>query len=274
MNKSIRKREATSDKKPLTKEDTMKAINHEKRSVGRYAIFTVLATGFIIIAFGLIAQPLMAKGKGRFGPPRSPDEIVQTLTDRLELSAEQIEKVRPIIEEKLLLMNGIRDRKGNFRKETRSEMHRLQMDTDMQLGRILTDEQVDKYLELKQEQREMRHSGKGRGGKMRGQFNKSPEWKIERLSTILDLTEDQTVQIEPIIIESMEKRQEVFDKYRDQGQQVRQAMRSEMQAIGDETHAQLSTILTDEQMEELNTLREERHTRMERRMDRPGHMRF
>jgi len=274
MNKSIRKREATSDKKPLTKEDTMKAINHEKRSVGRYAIFTVLATGFIIIAFGLIAQPLMAKGKGRFGPPRSPDEIVQTLTDRLELSAEQIEKVRPIIEEKLLLMNGIRDRKGNFRKETRSEMHRLQMDTDMQLGRILTDEQVDKYLELKQEQREMRHSGKGRGGKMRGQFNKSPEWKIERLSTILDLTEDQTVQIEPIIKESMEKRQEIFDKYRDQDQQVRQAMRSEMQAIGDETHAQLSTILTDEQMEELNTLREERHTRMERRMDRPGHMRF
>jgi len=274
MNKSIRKREATSDKKPLTKEDTMKAINHEKRSVGRYAIFTVLATGFIIIAFGLIAQPLMAKGKGRFGPPRSPDEIVQTLTDRLELSAEQIEKVRPIIEEKLLLMNGIRDRKGNFRKETRSEMHRLQMDTDMQLGRILTDEQVDKYLELKQEQREMRHSGKGRGGKMRGQFNKSPEWKIERLSTILDLTEDQTVQIEPIIKESMEKRQEIFDKYRDQDQQVRQAMRSEMQAIGDETHEQLSTILNDEQMEELNTLREERHTRMERRMDRPGHMRF
>ncbi len=274
MNKSNHRMESTSDKKPLSKEDNMKTNNIKKKRTGKYALFTILATGVIIIAFGLIAQPLMAKGKGRFGPPRSPDEIVQTLTDRLELSAEQIEKVRPIIAEKSLLMNEIRDRKGNFRKETRSEMHRLQMDTDMQLGRILTDEQVDKYLELKQEQREMRHSGKGRGGKMRGQFNKSPAWKIERLSTILDLTEDQTVQIEPIIIESMEKRQEVFDKYRDQGQQVRQAMRSEMQAIGNETHEQLSTILTAEQMEELNSIKEERRAQMERRMDRPGHMGF
>ena len=252
----------------------MKTDNIKKKSNGRYAIFTILATGFLIITFGLIAQPLMAKGKGRFGPPRSPDEIVQTLTDRLDLSAEQAEAVRPIIEEKSLSMQEIRDKKGANRKEARSEMHRLQLDTDMQLGRILNDEQLDKYLVLKQEQREMRHGGKGRGGKIRGQFNKTPDQEIERLSTILDLTEEQIVQIEPIINESMEKRHEVFDKYRDQGQQVRQAMREEMHAIGDETHEQLSTILNAEQMEELNSIKEERRSKMERHTNRPGHMGF
>ena len=171
-------------------------------------------------------------------------------------------------------MNEIRDRKGSYRKETRSEMHKLMLDTDMQMGRILTDEQVDKYLELKQEHREQMHRGKFRGKKMRGQFNKTPEQEIERLSTILDLSEEQTVRIEPIIKESMEKRQEVFDKYRDQGQQVRQAMRNEMQAIGDETHEQFSTILTAEQMEELNAIQEERRAKMDRRLDRPGHRGF
>jgi len=274
MNRSNHKRKAVSDKKPLTKEDTMKVINNKKKRTGRYAISTILAAGFIIIILGLIAQPLMAKGKGRFGPPRSPDEIVQTLTDRLDLSDEQAEAVRPIIEEKSLLMKQIRDKKGSYRKESRSEMRRLKWDTDIQLGRILTDEQVDKYLELKQEQREMRHSGKDRGAKMRGQFSKSPEQKIERLSTILDLTEEQTVRIEPIIKESMEKRQEVFDKYSDQGQQVRQAMKNEMQAIGDQTHEQLSTILTTTQMEKLTIIKEERRARKDRRMDRPGHMGF
>ncbi len=263
MKNDHHKHSKKSDKKNETKEVTMKADNIKKKRATRYAVFTVLAAGFIIIAFGLIAQPIMAKGRGWYGPGRSADEIVQTLTDRLDLTAEQIEAVRPIIEEKTELMKEIRDEKGAYRKQTRSEMHKLMMNTDIQLGRILTDDQVDKYLELKLEQREQMQRGKFRGGKMRGQFSKTPEQKIERLSTILDLTEEQTEQIEPIIKESMEKRQE-----------VRQAMRDEMHAIGDETHGQLSTILTDDQIEKLNSIKEERRARMDSRMDRSGRMGF
>ena len=97
------------------------------------------------------------------------------------------------------------------------------------------------------------------GRKMRGQYSKTPAQKIERLSTLLNLTGEQKIQIEPIIKESMAKKQ-----------LVRQSMRDEMQAIGDETHEQLSTILTSEQMEELHAIQEERGARKDRRMDRPG----
>ena len=263
MIKFNQRRKAASDKKSSIKENTMKANNNKKKNTGRYALFTVLAAGFIVIAFGLIAQPLMAKGRGWFGPGRSADEIVQTLTNRLDLTAEQVDAVRPIIEEKTELIKEIRDEKGAYRKQARSEMHKLMLDTDIQLGRILTDDQVDKYLELKMEQREQMHRGKFRDGKMRGQFNKTPEQKIEKLSTLLDLTEEQKVQIEPIIKESMIKRQ-----------MVRQSMRDDMQAIGDETHAQLSTILTEDQMDELNAMKEKKRARMEQRMDRPGRMGF
>ena len=263
MDNSNHKSKQTSDKKTLIKEGIMKTTHNEKRSLSRNAVFTILATGLFIIAFGLIAQPLMAKGRGWFGPARSPDEVVQTLTDRLDLSVEQVEAVRPIIEEKSSIMKDIRERKGSNRKQTRSEMHKLMLDTDIQMGRILTDDQVDKYLELKLEQREHMKSGKFEGRKMRGSYSKTPAQKIERLRTLLDLTEEQAVRIEPIFKESMIKRQ-----------LVRQAMRDDMQAIGDETHEQLSTILTEEQMEELNAIREERQARKDRRMDRPGRMGF
>ena len=272
MKRATQKRQAMSEKRPVTKEDSMKTNNIRKKCARSYGIFKVLTTGFLIIIFAFIAQPLMAKGKGWSGPARSPDKILQTLTDRLDLSSEQAEAVRPIIEDKSMLMRKIRDKNKLNRKETRSEMHRLMLDTDMRLGRILTDEQVDKYLELKQEQRKQMHRGKFGSKKTRGQFSKTPEQEMERLITILELTEEQTVQIEPIIRESMEKRQEVFHRFRDRGQQVRKAIRAEIQIIRDETHNQLSTILNAAQMEKLTSMKEERRSRMERRKDRPGHM--
>jgi hypothetical protein len=43
-----------------------------------------------------------------------------------------------------------------------------------------------------------------------------------------------------------------------------------MQVIGDETHKELSHILTDEQSEDLRTLKEERRARMDKWMGRTG----
>jgi Spy/CpxP family protein refolding chaperone len=260
-------RKAAPDKNHLTKEDTMKTVKTAKR-ISRGPIYLTLAAGFII-ALGLITQPLMAKNKGRFGPPRSPDEIVQTMTDRLDLTSEQVEAIRPIIEEKALKMSEIRDRSGTDRRAVRTEMQKLRWNTEMKLGEILTEEQVDKYIELRQEQREKMHRGKFRREKMGGGFNKTPEQVIERLSARLDLTEEQAVEIEPIIKESIEKKRQIFDKYSEQGIQVRESMRNEMQSIGDETHDRLSTVLTNEQMEELLIIKEEKRARMEERRNSP-----
>ena len=238
----------------------------------RGPVYITLAAGFLVIIASLIAQPLMAKSRGWFGPQKSPDEIVQTLTDRLDLTAEQVETIRPIITEKHQKMNEIRGKSDTERREGRMEMQKLKWDTNMKLGEILTEEQVDRYLELRQEQRGEKHKGKFGDRKMSRGFNKTPEQVIERLNARLQLTKEQVVQIEPIIKESIEKRKEIFDKYRDEGLRVRESMRSEMQSIGDETHAQLSTILNDSQRKELNAIKEERHERRDRCMNRPGPM--
>lgn len=74
--------------------------------------------------------------------------------------------------------------------------------------------------------------------------------------------------------ESIEKRQDIFDKYRDQDLKVRESMRNEMQSIGDETHAQITTILTNEQMEELTAIKEKKRARMDRLIHYPGTIGF
>jgi hypothetical protein len=51
-------------------------------------------------------------------------------------------------------------------------------------------------------------------------------------------------------------------------------MRDEMQAIVDETHKHLSNILTDEQIEDLRTLKEERRSRTDKWLGRPGPKRY
>ena len=226
--------------------------------------FALLAAGLFIIITGLVAQPLMAKSRGWSGPRHSPDEILQMLTERLDLTLEQINAIRPIIEEKHRKMIDLQGKIGDDRKAARTQKMKLKWETEMQLGAILTDEQVDKYLELKQEQRKEFRKGKHRGGWMKKGMHKTPEQVIERLRTRIDLTEEQAVQAGPIIKESIDKRRMVFEKYRDQGLKVKQAMRSEMQAIGDATHTELATILSDEQMEELNAMKEEKRARMEK----------
>lgn len=269
MNSINQKGKAALDKNYSVKEDTLKTKNISDRIMGSY-LLTFMTACFLIIALSLITQPFSAEAKGRFSPPISPNEIIELMTERLDLTEEQVAAIQPIIEEKIQRRNEIRSKAGADRSVIRTEIQKLRWDTEIRLNEILTDEQVEKYLELKQEHREKMHRGKFRGGKMRGGFNKTPEQVMERLRARLALTEEQEVAIKPIIKESIKKRREVFDKYKDEGLEARESMRNEMQTIGDETHAQLSTVLTDEQMEKLITIKEEKRARMDRRMNRPG----
>ena len=229
--------------------------------------FALLAAGLFIIITGLAAQPLMAKSRAWSGPRHSPDEILQTLTERLDLTAEQINAVRPIIEEKHRKMIDMQGQTGDDWRAAQTQKMKLRWETEMQLGVILTDEQVDKYLTFKQEQRGQRHGGKFRDGKRGRGFNRSPEQMLERMSSRLGLTDDQAAEAEPILKESFAKRRALFEKYRAQKQLTRESMQNEMQIIGDETHARLSTILNDEQMEKLNVIREEKRSRFNRRFN-------
>ena len=270
MDTKNQKKDASPETNHLIKEETMSNTREKGQRRGRYAFFAALAAVVLIAAVGLIAQPMFAEAKGRFGPPKSADQIMQTLTERLHLTPEQVQAVRPGIEEEVKMRTEIQGKTDTDRKAHRAEIRKLRWYTEGRLSEILTDEQVDKYLELKHEQRKSFRRGRHRGGWMKKGMHKTPEQVIERFRSRLDLSEEQAVQAGPIIKESIEKRRAVFEKYGEQGLKVKQAMRSEMLAISDVTHAELASILSDEQKEELNEMKEEKRARMDRWMDRAG----
>jgi hypothetical protein len=271
MNTHNHKKDTSPDRNHLKKENnTMNKSGKAGNRKARYAFITALAAVFLIAVSGLIVQPMLAEAKGRFRQPQSADEIMKTLTERLDLTPEQVKAVRPVVEENVMKRNEIRGKSDMERKTRRTEMRKLRWNTETRLGEILTDEQVDRYLELKQEQRKGFKRGRHRGGWMKKGMYKTPEQFIERLSARLDLTEEQRAEAEPIIKESIEKRRLVFEKYREQGLNIRQAMRGEMKEISDATHAELSTILSDEQREKLNTIQEEKRARSGKWMHRHG----
>jgi Spy/CpxP family protein refolding chaperone len=275
MNSNNHKKDMSPDRNHIKEEhNTMnKTGETENRKTGHVFIAAFAAIVLITVS-GLIVRPMFAEAKGRFGQPQSADDIMKTLTERLDLTPEQVEAVRPVIEEKVMKHNEIWGRSDTERKTRRAEMRKLRWNTEIRLSEILTDEQVDKYLELKQEQRKGFKRGRHRGSWMKKGMYKNPAQVIERLSARLDLTEEQAAQAEPIIKESIEKRRAVFEKYREQGLKIRQAMRGEMKAISDATHAELSTILSDEQREKLNTIQKEKRARVDKWMDRHGSKMF
>lgn len=92
----------------------------------------------------------------------------------------------------------------------------------------------------------------GRGGH-RGP---SPERAVERLTEELSLTADQQSQVKTIMEENFAK-----------GAEMRQTHRKEMDALRDETHESLAAVLSPEQVQKFDQLREERRDHREHRQD-------
>lgn len=270
MERNNQKKEAAKDKNYLNREDIMKTVRNIKNRINGNSLYIALAAGLFIIAAALVIQPFSAEARGRFGLQRSAEQIVERLTDLLNLTEKQAEEIRPIIEEKYLKMREVREKSWKNRGAARVEMRKLRRDTEIRLSEILDDEQIAKYLALRQERRGKFFRDKSVDKRMGRGFNRAPEQVMARLTERLDLTEKQAAEIEPVIKESLEKKREVFDKYGEKRREVRQAMRGELQAIGDSTHKQLSSMLTDEQIEDLRTLMEERPARMNKSMGRRG----
>lgn len=88
-----------------------------------------------------------------------------------------------------------------------------------------------------------------------------PEKRIERLTEVLDLTDAQIAEIRSIFAAQAEKRQEL------KASGDREAMRAHMR----ETHRRLSSILTEEQREKLESLREHRGEMRDGRHGADGH---
>lgn len=135
---------------------------------GYYRLNTQLLLMVILLAFAALAcSSAHGAGFGRGPQPKTIDDRMAFLTERLQLTSEQQTKVRPIIESAYDKQNGLleeaRGQDRSARRELRSQMRAIATETQEQLSSILTLEQLASYEELLENRRAARQeSMKGR----------------------------------------------------------------------------------------------------------------
>ena len=81
----------------------------------------------------------------------SPDERLAQLTEQLDLTDEQAAQMKPIIDEQSKKQQELFENAGGDRATMRAEMTKLMEETDKQYAEVLTEEQMSKYREMRQE---------------------------------------------------------------------------------------------------------------------------
>lgn len=96
-------------------------------------------------------KPGMHRGKGMWQP--DPARHLQKLTKRLGLTAEQQEKIKPILDEEAAQIKVI-DNEKLTRAERRAKMQQLHQGTFEKIKPLLTTEQVKKHDAMREKMRE------------------------------------------------------------------------------------------------------------------------
>ncbi|NLC70187.1 MAG: periplasmic heavy metal sensor [Desulfuromonadaceae bacterium] len=126
------------------------------------------------------AAPSISEARGPHGEGPSEERMLGHLQYRLKLTPEQMEKVRPVVQEESAKMmelkaehhKKMREMRGEFRKEMKARHDRM----GERLNDILTPEQKEEYRKMKEEREAWRKERMENGcrGKFKGQGKSGP----------------------------------------------------------------------------------------------------
>ena len=102
------------------------------------------------------------------------DDELANLKTELELTDEQVTKMKPILEDSLTQMRKAReqfrsqDRTQANREERKASMEKINQDTDKKLGGILSADQLKKFQDLRDQRMNQRRGMRGGPGQNPG----------------------------------------------------------------------------------------------------------
>ncbi|MCL7973216.1 MAG: hypothetical protein M8835_01495 [marine benthic group bacterium] len=105
-----------------------------------------------ILSLVITSTPSSAQQGGPGGRRMSsPRDRLAQLTEQLDLSDAQVDQMRPIIEEQTKKQQKIFEEGSGDREKMRGEMMKLMQETDERYAEILTEEQMTRYREMRQQ---------------------------------------------------------------------------------------------------------------------------
>ena len=120
-------------------------------------IFAVLSLLASAIAIHAQQGP---QGGGQWGGAPTVDQRMQRLSQMLELTGDQQEKIRPILENEATQMQQLRADTSLSQEDRMAKMKQIRENSTSQINPILTPDQQKKYAEMMSRMRE----GRGPGG--------------------------------------------------------------------------------------------------------------
>lgn len=103
-----------------------------------------------------------------------PDQHLQMLTKQLNLSQEQQEKIRPILQDQHTKMEHLQQNSSTSKEDRRSQMMQIHQDTVSRVKEVLNDDQKAKFDKMQQNMMEHRHGRRGNHGDQDDHDNSSP----------------------------------------------------------------------------------------------------
>ncbi len=121
--------------------------------------------GFVLWLAAIGGLPVTAANAAPGGPHSSnPEQRLAQMQIKLDLTDEQMEQIRPILEDQAAKAQDIRNQyQGQDRRRMRAEMRELREETRTALSRVLTAEQLAKWQQLRDERQRKRQHGRSSG---------------------------------------------------------------------------------------------------------------
>ena len=125
----------------------------------KFIFHAAVACAFLTAAAALYAQMPENQGGGQWGHGQPPtvDQRLQRMTQQLNLSEDQQQKIKPILENESTQMSGLRADTSLSQEDRMAKMKQIRESTGSQINPILNADQQKKYAEM------MSHMGRGRG---------------------------------------------------------------------------------------------------------------
>jgi len=227
---------------------------------------------------------MQAQGRGNgkaqgFDAERVAERQTQQLTQQLELSEDQMTKVKAISLEYAKKQQDVRTSTEN-RAEVRPQIQALNKEKNAAIKTVLTDKQIEKWSAVQVQRRTKQSARKGRpqgkksakiegarpdGSKVSPRPNRAPRKKptaaesaarrTEKLKKDVNLTEEQTTQVEAIHLKYAEKKMDARTNRTETVNMMKELYTAENEEI--------NAVLTEEQISKRDTLNAERKAKKE-----------
>ena len=92
--------------------------------------------------------------------PMSPDQQLQRMSEHLNLTDDQKQQIKPILEDRQKQMEQLHADNSMSREDKRTKMHSLMEDSNSKIRAVLNDDQKQKFDKMQERMREgMHHQG-------------------------------------------------------------------------------------------------------------------